>query len=305
MKTDRSFATRAAAVLLAGLLFATGSPAGQLSINLGGLSIGFESSSKKLAKALTQKTQEAKEKFDANRRALRIVPLPGGKQAVARKDLNELILKTKNDVNQAIESLGPKTGPLDAWATEEIQRIQGALPRTRTAASFSTPRAVAVVASLKGIPLGLASIATAAPQPETVPVETSNQLLDQVGNVISRIFFLASHDDLEVKLWVGSPAKHTTFTFWPQGQAKGSAPEHSDIRLDGTKSHVFRGLYAYNAIRIDGVVADLVQYPNPEGAPAAKISSEPLDLVNGTSFFCCRFDEHYCQHVASEKECQP
>lgn len=303
MKNDRSFAARAAAVLLAGLLFATGSPAGQFSINLGGLSIGFESSSKKLAKALTQRTQEAQNKFDANRRALRIVPLPGGKQAVFRKDLNDLILKTKNDVNQAIESLGPNTRPLDAWATEEIQRVQGEFARTRTATSFSTPRAVAVVASLKAFPLGLASMATAAPQPETVPVETSNQLLDQVENVISRIFFLASHDDLEVKLWVGSTAKHSTFTFWPQGQVKDSTQELTNIRLDGTKPHVFRGLYAYNALHVDGAVADLVQYPNLAGASAAHIPSERLDLVNGTSFFCCRFDEHYCQHVANEKEC--
>ena len=39
----------------------------------------------------------------------------------------------------------------------------------------------------------------AAPQPEMVPVETANHLLDQVEGVISRIFTLASHDDLWVK----------------------------------------------------------------------------------------------------------
>ena len=32
-----------------------------------------------------------------------------------------------------------------------------------------------------------------------------------------------------------------------------------------------------------------VEYPIPAGAPAAQPASEPLDLVNGSSFFCCRF----------------
>ena len=54
-----------------------------------------------------------------------------------------------------------------------------------------------------------------------------------------------------------------------------------------------------------GAVTELIAYPNPAGASAAGIASERLDLVNGSSFFCCRFDQQYCQHVASKKECHP
>jgi hypothetical protein len=69
---------------------------------------------------------------------------------------------------------------------------------------------VAVIASLHGLLMsGLASMGTSAPRQDTVPAGTADGLLDEVGALIERIFFLASHDDLEVKLWVGStPAAH-------------------------------------------------------------------------------------------------
>jgi hypothetical protein len=124
-----------------------------------------------------------------------------------------------------------------------------------------------------------------------------------VGEVVGRIFFLAERDDLEVELWVGSmPAPQATFRFWPQGKVKGSTPAPTILRTNGKREHVLRGLYSYRAAWAKGRVTELVEYPNPAGAPLA---SERLDLVSGSSFFCCRFSEQYCHHVANEKECRP
>ena len=54
------------------------------------------------------------------------------------------------------------------------------------------------------------------------------------------------HDDLEVKLWVGStPAPQATFSFWSKGKIKDSAPTPDIIRTDGKRDRVLRGLYAY------------------------------------------------------------
>jgi hypothetical protein len=143
-----------------------------------------------------------------------------------------------------------------------------------------------------------------APPPDTVPAEKSNSVLDEVEEVVSRIFTLASTGDLEVKLWVGSTAPHTAFSFWSQGQIKGEAPAPHTVRTDGKLDHVIRGLYFYRAAWTQGAVTQSIQYPNPAGTPAAQTPSERLDLVKGSSFFCCRFNEQYCHHVNNEKDCR-
>ena len=120
--------------------------------------------------------------------------------------------------------------------------------------------------------------------------------------MVGRIFFLADHDDLEVKLWVGSTVPHATFSFWPQGRIKGSPPSPTIIRTDGKHDHVVRGLYVYRAAWTKGAVTELIEYPKPAGTSVAM--SERLDLVNGSGFFCCRFNEQYCHGVANEKECR-
>jgi hypothetical protein len=104
-----------------------------------------------------------------------------------------------------------------------------------------------------------------------------------------------------VKLWVGSTAPHATFSFWSQGRIKGSPPSPTTIRTDGKHDHVVRGLYVYRAAWTKGAVTELIEYPKPAGTSVAL--SERLDLVNGSGFFCCRFNEQYCHDVASEKEC--
>lgn len=316
MKTDRSSVTRAAAALLAGLLTA-GLPAAGQSITFHfkrkAAPAVSESSPKRVAGALAQQVGEVQKRFDDNRRALRTVPGPGGAPAYPRQEVTGLIARTGEDLDQAIEKVQPSgTEPLRAWTAEEIRRLQEGLapPPGQTAAlprGLFAPRAVARVASLSGFPLPrLASVKAAAPQQDTMPAEKADSLLDQVGEVVGRILFLAAHDDLEVKLWVGSaPAPHATFSFWSQGQLKGATPAPLIIRTDGQRDHVLRGLYAYRATYSEGAVTELVQYPSPAGAPATQLVSERLDLVNGSSFFCCRFNEQYCHHVASEKECRP
>jgi len=316
MKTDRisAVSTRATAVLLACFLFAAGRPAdGQITFRLGGTTLIVESSSKRLAKAVAKQVGEVQRRFDENRQALHTLQGAGGEPAYPVREVAGLIARTGEDLDQAIEQVGePGLEGLSAWSVEKLQSIQEQLKAlsVQTAAlssDLSTPRAVAVVASLEwhGSP-GLAKVSSAPPKPETVSAETSNRLLDQVGEVVNRIFFLASHDDLEVKLWAGStPAQKTTFRFRPQGQIKGSTPAPTIIQTNGKRDHVLRGLYVYEAAWAKGAVTELIKYPNPAGASAAGLASERLDLVNGSSFFCCRFDEQYCQHVASEKECRP
>jgi hypothetical protein len=307
MKTDRF-----SLLLLAGLLLAAVRPAaGALTLRIGGATVTLESSSKKMAKALAAETAEVRQRFGENRRALRTVPGPGGRPVYLRKDVVNLIAHTGEELDRAIANVEPKgTEPLRAWAAVKIRSAQDQLARPpgRTAASFSgasAPRAVAVVASLGGLSLPLlASLTASAPRQDTVPAETSDRLLDQVENVISRIFFLASHDDLEVKLWVGSTVPHAQFSFWPEGRIQGTTKSSLIIRTDGTKT-VLRGLYDYQASHAEGPVTELVQFPNQAGAAGAQMESERLDLVNGSSFFCCRFNEVYCHHVADEKECRP
>jgi len=326
VKTDRLTATRAAAVVLAGLLLAADLPtAGQtFKFHLGRSKAQYRvSATKVLAGALALQVGEVQARFAKNRRALRAVKGPGGKPAYLRQELVGLITRTSEDLDQAIEKVQPSgTEPLRAWTADELGRLQGELvapPAQKTAAlppGLFAPRAVAVVASLRGFPLlGLAKgkvkaaapqqDKATAPQQDTVTAEKTDSLLDRAGEVVGRIFFLASHDDLEVKLWVGSaPAPHATFSFWSQGQLKGAAPAPLIIRTDGRREHVLRGLYAYRAALPKGAVTEVVSYPNPAGASAAGLASERLDLVNGSSFFCCRFNEQYCHHVDTESDCR-
>ena len=119
--------------------------------------------------------------------------------------------------------------------------------------------------------------------------------------VVSQIFVLADHNDLEVNLWVGStPARKARFSFWPQGNFKGSTLASKIIKTDGKQEHVLRGLYLYEAdLGMGKGVIQQIKYPSS----TAPLGSERLDLVSGSRFFCCQFNESYCHHVANENEC--
>ena len=311
MKTDRFSAKRAAAVLLAGLLLAAGQPtAGQMFRYRLGRSKVRVNPLQLLAGALTLQIGVVQKRFENNRRALQIVRDPDGKPAYLRQEVAGLIARTGGDLDQAIENVKPSDlEPLQAWAADQLGRIQGELPPPpgqRTAvlpSGLFTPRAAAVVASLERLSLPrLASAKAAALKQDTISTEKTDSILNQVGEVVGRIFFLASHNDLEVKLWVGSTAPHATFSFWSQGRIKGSPPAPATIRTDGKRDHVVRGLYVYRAAWPKGAVTELIEYPKPAGTSVTM--SERLDLVNGSGFFCCRFNEQYCHEVANEKECR-
>jgi hypothetical protein len=305
MKTDRSSLTRAAAVLLAGLLLVDLSVAGQ--------TFTFGRSKRRLnpaavlAGALALQVGVVQEKFGRNRRALHTVQLLGGQPAYPRQEVAGLIAHTGEDLDQAIAAGRPSgMEPLRAWSAEEIGRIQAELAAAgqKTAAApsvLSTPRAIARVASREGFP-ALRLAQAAAPQQDAVAADQANRLLDEMGKVIGKIFFLASHNDLEVKLWVGSTVPHAMFSFWSQGKIKGTSPAPTIIRTDGKRGGVLRGLYVYKATWTQGEVTQVIEYPQPAGTQATP--SERLDLVNGSGFFCCRFDEHYCHAVAKPKECR-
>jgi hypothetical protein len=328
VKTDRfslAFLRKIGVFAASFLLAADLSTAGG-TLTVGPITIGINSPAKKLAKALAPQVQEVQTRLAESRRTLPIVQSSDGKPAFLRKDVADLIARTGSDLDQAIEKVQPSAlAPLRAWSDDALAKIQaelGALPRPKNAAlpsGPSSPRTFAVFASLSSAPKRAKPKPTptpeppkpVAPPPDTVPAEKSNSLLDELGEVVSQIFTLASNDDLEVKLWAGSTAPHATFSFWPQGQVKGATPATLTIRTNDKRDHVIRGLYAYQVAWtiVDshagrrGSVMEFVEYPNPDGGPADR--SERLDLVKGSRFFCCRFDQHYCHHVANEKECHP
>jgi len=312
MRTDRFSVTRAAALLLACLLVPAILFAGGKSIQIWKFKIGWDSSTTKLAEALTPQIEEVQKGFEKGRGELKPVRVAGGKSAFRTDDLIDLVGRTRESLGKAIALVEPsKLAPLQAWQDEKLSGIESELRASSVRAAvpfpgFSTPRAVAVVASLEWLPLPrFASTKAVAPKQETVAIDKSSQLLDRVGKVVSQIFFLASNDKLEVNLWVGSTAPHTAFSFWSQGEWKGSKLAPLTIRTDGTRNHVICGLYSYHAAWSKGGVTHVIEYPNPAGAPAARIPSERLDLVNGSRFFCCRFGESYCHHVDNENDCRP
>jgi hypothetical protein len=303
---------RLSAVVLAGLLFAAVLPAAgtTFTFHLGRSRVRV-TSSESLAGALAQEIAEVQKRFDQDRATLRKTVGPGGALVYRSSDVAQVIDHTQKDLDQSIAQIGgDKLAPLSTWTADRLQKIETKLQTTQTAGllpGFSTPRAIAVVASLGGLRMSdLASLMVGAPRQDTVPVGTADGLLDEVGQVINRIFFLASHDDLEVTLWVGStPGAHATFRFWSEGRISGSAPAPTIIKTNGKRKSIVRGLYDYSAAWPQGSVTQVVAYPNPAGAAAAQMESERLDLVTRSSFFCCRFNEQYCQHVDDEKECRP
>lgn len=314
MKTDRfsSASVRAAAVLLVGFLLAASLPTAGGAILQGSVRVTYEMSPERLAQEVAFQVGEVQKRFDENRLALRPVKDSNRKPAYLRQDVAGLVTRTGEDLDQALERVGePGLDALRAWVAEELGRIQGELapPAGRKAASFpglSTPRPVAVVASLGGLPL-LAGSKPAPPKQDTVPAEKADSLLNQVGEVVSRIFFLADRKDLEVDLWVGNtPETKATFTFsfWPQGKIKGATRETATIRSNSKPTRVLRGLYSYKAALGSGRVTEFIQYPVPTGAPDGR-PSDRLDLVKRSGFFCCWFKDKYCSHVEDETECHP
>ncbi|HEX3532007.1 MAG TPA: hypothetical protein VH988_33530 [Thermoanaerobaculia bacterium] len=305
--------TQVASILLANLFFAASLDASGHTIHIGRLALGFglDSSTKELSQALTPKVEAVRTKLSESRHALHTLNGPGSVPAHPVQEVNDLVTRTGTDLDEAIEQVGaPELAGLRAWSADKLRSIQEqlkALPVQTAVAfpGFSNPRAIALVANLKSRPLP-AKAGSAAPKTmtKTVPADVSDRLLDKLGDVVDRIFFLASHDDLEVKLWVGStPAQKVDFRFWTQGQIKGSAPEPVTIRTNGKKEHILRGLYSYLATLPQKSGSHLIAYPSQAGAPAGGLASEQLDLVTGSNFFCCHFDDGYCQHVADEKEC--
>lgn len=310
----------AAMALLAALLLAASPPAaGQIRISF---SLPERSSSTaKVAAALAKAVQQVQSRFDLARRALPVVSSPDGKPAHPRAAVMDLIAATGTDLGQAIERVGdPGLDGLRFWATEELLRVRKDLERTvRVAASSPCPcpRAVAVVAGAGSYPLpGIAQASAESGEPATISAETSSQALESVARTIGRLFLLARNDDLEVELWVGStPAQRAIFRFWSQATLKGKPPEPGIIRTNGKRERVRRGLYAYRAEFTRGRVVESLASGGPvqASAPAQPAGwsgqsvnrNERLDLVDGTRFFCCRFDEKLCHHVDRANECRP
>jgi hypothetical protein len=319
--------------LLAGLLLAASPPAaGQIEID-----IKIGGGTAKLAKQLAQEVDRVQRKFAADRAALPLVKGPGGAPAYPRQAVLDLIDATEKDLDQAVARVKePKLAGLRAWADGEIESSRHRLEKpspsgTGTAAALSGSRSVAMFAVYRGgadrgwrtapprkkPPKTNPPPKAEPPKPEppkpdpleatTVGTAETNQLLGQVGRALERIFFLADKNDLEVKLWVGStPAQHATFRFWPKSSAQGTPPAPTIITTNGSKKHILRGLYDYRAsapLGSKSVIAILESGAGPAGG-APSLASERLDLVNGSSFFCCRFDNNFCQHVDDEKGCQ-
>ncbi len=310
--------TGAAALLLAGLLPAPTPPAFAQFIHW---EFGEKDKEKSVAGALALAVGQVRQRFELRRRGLTTMTDMDGRRVHFRSEVRALIDRTEQDLDQSIAQVPePRLAGLRAWAAAEIQRIRQELagpPGEGTAALWRglrpgfVPRAVAVTASLGArigdwLPLPGAVAAAAAEDPGTIETGKSIPRLDQVAAVLERIFVLAKKDDLEVKLWVGStPKSEAEFQFWSQASSKDALPAPLTIRANGKRERVLRGLYVYKAILGSGPRPQLVEYPPPAGAPRAQLASEPLDLVTGSSFFCCHFSKSYCRHVDDDKECRP
>lgn len=316
MKPDRfvslrSIRRRSVVLGLSGLLLLVAAgPAASRSIGfgLGRMGIGVKlggrgSKTAKVAAALAQEMAAVEQRFDQGRRALPVVKGKDGASAHPRQAVEDLIDLTENDLAESIERVQePALVGLHDWAAEEIHRIRGELepaPAAR-AAAWSGPRAVAVVASLGAYPLPEIALAKSSPPkpapPATVAAERTGQILDQVGAVIGHLLFLAKNDDLEVKLWVGSTARRSaTFSFWPRAVVKGFKATPTSFEIAGKRDHVMRGRYQYKvSSRVQAVGGSVVESFEDAG----------MDLVNGSRFLCCSFEDKACSHVDSEKDCR-
>jgi len=314
MKTDRFFSLlrslrrRAALLGLAGLLLLAAHPAAArkfgVGIGPGGIVVQFGkhgSKTAKVAAALAQEVAAVQQRFDQGRQALPTVQGKDGAPAHPRQSVVDLIDSTARDLDQSIERIQePDLAALSTWAAEEIRRVRGQFepaPTARAAASSLGPQAVAVVASLGAYPVPASAPPKSAPaKPATISTERAGQLLDQVGEVIGRLFFLAKNDDLEVKLWVGNTSRQSaTFSFWPRAVVKGFPATPTTFEIAGKRDHVMRGLYNYKvSSRVAAVGGSVVESFQDAG----------MDLVNGSSFLCCRFETKSCSHVDSENECR-
>jgi hypothetical protein len=339
MKTDRWSVIRIIALLLA--VLAVVHPAG------GGTQVGYRfgenhqvkldkgiatgAATAALAAALTKQVQKVRDGFATKRKALRTLSGPGNAPVYLSNEVTGLISETRQNLDQAIQNVQPSgSEPLRAWVDDQIGQIQGKVPppsATASRSSHSSPRTGVALARLRGggLPVAAkpkpkkpAASKTAPPKPApppkppTIPTATADRLLDQVEEVVSRIFTLADHNDLEVSLWVGSTApraklkfwqvSHGTFRFWPEGKIAGSTPAPTIIPMAGRRDHILRGLYSYEAdLGLEkGTVVQTIKYPNS----AAPLVSERLDLVKSSPFFCCRFSEDYCHHVDRENDCR-
>lgn len=234
------------------------------------------------AQALAGQVKGVRERFAAQR------PIDGRVRPYTPEELAGLIAGTHQDLDQAIRKAQPSgTEPLLAWVNGEFQQIQGKIPPPETPGSRAADATKTVLRE-----------AQQPPQPQTVPADTANRLLDQVEKVIRRIFVLADTNDLAVEVWVGStPTRKALFRFWPQGSANKSL----SITTNGKKSQVLRGLYAYSAIAPSGKKS----IDSPTTGPAATgWTSDRLDLVKDSRFFCCDFKRGYCHHVDDKKDCR-
>ncbi len=321
-KPDRFAAAAGALAIAISLvpLCLAGTPAAALKL---GFSISLGERHASLAGRVAKEVGAVRGRFVDGRRALTAVAGPGGRPAYRGRDVAALVDATQGDLDRALASVGePALAPLRGWAADELLRVRGALaPAGVQAAALAAPRPVAVVAGLW--PLASSQIpaptAAQAPPPSAAEAERSGQALDRVERLLGRLFTLASNDDLEVELWVGStPAERATFRFWPQGYVGGAPPPPAIVKTDGKRKKVVRGLYAYSAA-LDG--APPIEYPaagagagvgsasaarpvrlDAAANPAA--ATERLDLVNGSPFFCCEFAERYCHHVDAASDCQ-
>jgi hypothetical protein len=339
VKTDRLSVIRVLAVLLA--ILAVGQSAGRTQVGykfgkdhqvtLGtGIKAGAATV---LAGALAKQARQVHDRFITKRKALRPLNGPGNATGFLANEVTGLISDAHQDLDQAIQNVRPSgTEPLRAWVNFQFGKIQGKAPlpgATASRSGYFAPRTGVALASLRGGGMALTAKpkpkkrtspkpqpappeAASPPQPQTIPIATADRLLDQVEEVISRIFTLADHNDLEVSLWVGSTSAkaklkfwqgaHGTFRFWPEGRIRGATPSPTIIPMSGKRDHVLRGLYSYEAdLGLEkGAVVQTIKYPNS----ASPLESERLDLVNGSPFFCCRFNEDYCRHVDRENDCR-
>jgi hypothetical protein len=313
------------AILLAGLLLISGLPieGKTFTFRLGGsrkskVEVVEIGTAAVLAKALAKEIKKVHETFITNRNALRILR-SGTAAGYMPGEVTGLIVHTREDLDQAIQRVGKSDlEALSAWSDAELQRIQGEIPPPGPIASLpgpSSPRAFAVFASSRGF--GLTALAKnkpapkkskpaspktpEPPKPQTIPVAATDRLLDQVEEVIRKIFVLADTNDLWVDLWVGStPSDKAIFSFWPHGTVPGSEAARAVIKTYNRKKHIVRGFYDYQAAWGRGAVIQKIEYPDS----AAQVPSERLDLVKDSPFFCCEFKGAYCHHVDNERDCR-